>query len=88
MGVKTTAAGGLPQPSVNTHSTAASGLGRETQAQPVRARTDGARGPLGTIRAGVVLSTETCVWGSRQSPSPGPTPGAWLVCWTWLDWSL
>ena len=88
MGVKATAAGGFPQPSVDTHSTATSGLGRKTQAQPVRARTDGAQRPLGTIRARVGLSTETCVWGSRQSSSPGPMPGAWLVCWTLLDRSL
>ncbi|CAI9154667.1 unnamed protein product [Rangifer tarandus platyrhynchus] len=66
---------GLPQPSVNTHFTAASGLGRKTQAQPVRARTDGAQGPLGTIRARVVLSKDLRVeFPTKSRPS---WPRAW-----------
>lgn len=62
MGVKATAAGGLPQPSVDTHSTAASGLGRKTQAQPVRARTEW---------LGDLLEPSEPGWSSAQRPACG-----------------
>lgn len=74
MGVKATTAGGFHSP-LSTHFTAASSLGRKTQAQPVRARTDGAQGPLGTVRARVVLSKDLRVGFLTKSKS------SWLHAW-------